>query len=291
LVSNLFYQDEAFCSEADLTCITEAPLDPGCDRLRNVRIFTDDKSIRAAQLHDCFLDHFSGLGGDGRTSPDASRNRSSLDTRIIDDVEEAPARIRGTITAIDDGSITVKERDGRSFRLKTGPYTTYADVVPSSLDAIKVNDFIGTASKGPLNHWIAVEIVIIPESMRTGRKGYAAWDPLPDTSGVHTSGTTATSMTNGLVSSVSPATPKLTNTSMTNGTVVASNSGAVGRTLTVTYDGNKTSRIIVPSTAPIVRFVPSDRSAISVGSTIFVKTNPGSQAALIAVGKGVTPPM
>jgi len=55
--------------------------------------------------------------------------------------------------------------------------------------------------------------------------------------------------------------------------------------------GKKTSRIIVPSTAPIVRFVPSGRSAAAVGSSIFVKTNPGDQAALVAVGKGVTPPM
>jgi hypothetical protein len=50
---------------------------------------------------------------------------------------EAPARVRGTITAINDGNITVKERDGRTLALKTGPYTAYADVVPSSLDAIK----------------------------------------------------------------------------------------------------------------------------------------------------------
>jgi hypothetical protein len=204
---------------------------------------------------------------------------------------EAPARVRGTITAISDGSITVKERDGRTFTLKTGPYTTYADVVPANLDAIKLNDYIGTAIKGPMNHWIAVEIVIIPESMRAGRKGYSAWDPLPDTSGLHPSGTTATNMTNGLVSSVSPATPKLTNTSMTNGIVTAEKSGAAGRTLTVTLVGNKAARIIVSSTAPIVRFVPADRSAISVGSTFFVKTNPGSQAALVAVGKGVMPPM
>jgi hypothetical protein len=66
---------------------------------------------------------------------------------------EAPARVRGTITAIDDGSVTVKERDGRVFTLKTGPYTTYANVVPSSLDAIKVNDFVGSAVKGPLATW------------------------------------------------------------------------------------------------------------------------------------------
>jgi hypothetical protein len=56
--------------------------------------------------------------------------------------EAAPARVRGTATAIDDGSITVKEQDGRTFTLKTGPYTMYANLIPSSLDAIKVNTFV-----------------------------------------------------------------------------------------------------------------------------------------------------
>ena len=204
---------------------------------------------------------------------------------------QPPARVRGAITAIVDDSVTVKQRDGRTFTLKTGPTTTYADVVPSSLDSIKVNDYVGTAIKGPLNHWIAVEIVLVPESMRAGRKGFYAWDPLPDTSGIHTSGTTATSMTNGSVSSVPPAVLKLTDTSMTNGLVTANESGKRGRALTVALVGNKTARILVSSTAPIVRFVPSDRSAISVGSTVVVWTNPASHAVLVAVGKGVTPPM
>jgi hypothetical protein len=204
---------------------------------------------------------------------------------------ETPARVRGTITAIAEGTITVQERDGRSFTLKTGPDTIYADVVPSSLDAIKLKDYIGTAVKGPPNHWIAVEIVIVPKSMQAGRKGDYAWDPLPDTSGIHASGITATTMTNGFVSSVSRATSKLTNTSMTNGTIVASNSNAAGRALMVNLVGNKTARIVVSPTAPIVRFVPSDRSAISVGSINVVWTKPGSRAVLVAVGKGVSPPM
>src|SRR5882762_8188706 len=77
---------------------------------------------------------------------------------------QAPARVRGTITAINDGSLTVKERDGRTFTLKTGLYTAYAYVVPSNLDAIKVNDFVGSSVKGPLNSMGAVELAIIPEN-------------------------------------------------------------------------------------------------------------------------------
>jgi hypothetical protein len=205
---------------------------------------------------------------------------------------EAPARVRGTITATNDGSITVEARDGRTFALKTGPYTTYADVVPSSLDAIKVNDFVGTAVKGPPSSMVAVELVIIPESMRAGRISYYGWDPLPDLAATQTSGTTATSVTiGGQVSNTSPAAPKLTNTNMTNGIVSAEEGGAAGLTLTVTADGGKSFRITVPHAAPITRFEVADRSVAATGSTVFIKTDPGDQAALVAVGKGVTPPM
>ena len=113
---------------------------------------------------------------------------------------KAPARIRGTIIGIDDGSITVKEQDGRTFTLKTGPDTAYAYVVPSGLDEIKVSDFVGSAVKGPLNSMVAVELAIIPENMRAGRISLYEWDPLPDPTARHTSDMTATSMTNGLVS-------------------------------------------------------------------------------------------
>jgi hypothetical protein len=205
-------------------------------------------------------------------------------------MSEAPARVRGVVTALTDDSVSVKDRDGRIVTLKTEPGTLYADVVPSSLDAIKVDDFIGTASKGPEGHWTAVEIMIIPESLRAGRDGYAAWDALPDSSA--NDGTmTATTMTNGAVTDVSSATTVLTDTTMTNGKVDASNAGAAGRRLAVTLVGNREASIDVPPSAPIVRLIRSDRTAMSVGSIVFGKTNPGSQASLICVGKGVTPPM
>ena len=206
--------------------------------------------------------------------------------------EAAPSRIRGTITAINDGSMTIKEKDGHTFALKTGQYTTFADVIPASLDEIKVNDFVGSAVKGPPSSMVAVELAIIPDSMRAGRIGYYAWDPLPDPTAMQTTGTSATGVTNGRVSNVSPAAPKLTDTNMTNSIVSAENGSTAGRTLTVTYDGgSKSLHITVPPNAPIVRYVLADRSAAFVGSTVFIKTNPGDQAGLVTIGKGVTPPM
>jgi hypothetical protein len=204
---------------------------------------------------------------------------------------EAPPRVRGVVIGANGNSITVRERDGSIVTLKTGADTAYAYVVPSSLDAIKVNDFVGTAVKGPMKSMVAVELVIIPESMRAGRISYYGWDPLPDATVGQTSDTAATSMTNGLVSNVSPASRRLTNTNMTNGIVSAENGGAAGLTLTVSDGGSKSFRITVPPIAPITRFEVADRSAVAIGSSVFIKTNPGNQANLVTIGKGVTPPM
>src|SRR3984957_17450374 len=146
---------------------------------------------------------------------------------------EAPPRVRGVAIGVNNDSITVKERDGSTLTLKTGADTAYAYVVPSNLDAIKVSDFVGAAVKGPMKSMVAVELVIIPESMRAGRISYYGWDPLPDPAAGQTAGTTATSMTNGVVSTVSPASGKLANTNMTNGIVSAENGGATGQDLTV----------------------------------------------------------
>ena len=139
---------------------------------------------------------------------------------------------------------------------------------------------------------VAVELAIIPENMRAGRISLYEWDPLPDPTARHTSDMTATSMTNGLVSNVSPGLSKLTNTNMTNGIVSAEKRNAAGLTLTVAYEGgSKSFRITVPPNARIVRYVLSDQSAVAIGSMVMIKTNPGDLAALVTVGKGVRPPM
>jgi hypothetical protein len=196
------------------------------------------------------------------------------------------------VIGVDDGSITIKERDGGVITLKTGGDTSYAYVVPSNLNVIKVDDFVGAAVKGPPSSMVAVELAIIPENMRAGRISLYGWDPLPDPTARHKSDAIATSMTNGLVSNVSAATPKLVTTNMTNGIVSSAKSGANGRTLTVNYDGgSKSFRITVPPNAPIVQYVLADRSAVTIGSAVMIKTKPVDEADLVTIGKVVTPPM
>ena len=200
-------------------------------------------------------------------------------------------RVRGIVTNVGMTSITVKLREGGSVTLQTGNATKYASVVSSSLAAIKVNDFVGTAVKGPPRSMVAVELVIIPESLRAGRINYYRWDPLPDPSSPRASTMTATSMTNGLVSNVSAAASRSTKTNATNGVVSSTLDDARGVILTVTYDGGRRKfRIAVPSRAPITRYELANRSIVAIGSSVFVKVTPGNLADLVTVGKGITPP-
>lgn len=60
---------------------------------------------------------------------------------------EAPSQVRGVVTGLNNESITVTRRNGSMFTLRTD--TAYAYVVPASLDAIKVNGFVGTVVKAP----------------------------------------------------------------------------------------------------------------------------------------------
>ena len=198
---------------------------------------------------------------------------------------QTPARVRGTITAMDDRSITLKDQVGRTLTLNTGAYTTYADLLPSRLDEIKIDDFVGAAVKGTSKSMIAVEVALVPQDMRAGRIAYYEWDALPDPTARRSSVKTPTRMTNGLVTNISEA------VATTSG-VVSAKSGRADRTLTVAYDGgSKTFRISVPANAPIVRYVLADRSALSIGAAVMIKTNPGDEAGLISIGKGVIPPM
>ena len=202
-----------------------------------------------------------------------------------------PARVRGTVTIIDGGSLTVKEQDGTTLTIGTDSTTKYVDVVPSSLDTIKVNDYIGTAVKGPLNHLIAVEIALVPETMRPGRIGFYPWDSLPDTSGVPPPDRARAHVASGVVAHISRARPEMTDTNMTNGTVSAAESSRIGRTLTVTLVGGTSAKILVSRTAPVVRFIPSGRLTLSAGSAVVVWTRPNGKARIVAVGKGIRPPM
>jgi hypothetical protein len=202
-------------------------------------------------------------------------------------------RVRGTIESVQDDALTVKPSDGGDSRKVTiTADSKFAFVVPSDLDAIKPGVFIGTATKGPDNHPIALEVVVFPDSMRGTAEGHYPWDMLPDTakSGAHE---VKSSMTNGAVAAAKK--PSMVHSAMTNGTVKTDTNKANGKRLSVSFSGGKTLSILVPPNVPIVAFEPSDRSILAVGAKVFIvaaNANGTLAAKLVAVGKnGLTPPM
>ncbi len=205
----------------------------------------------------------------------------------------APTRIRGTIETMAPDHVVIASRDGGDVTLALAG-TKFAQVVPSSLGSIAKGDFIGTATKGPPNAMVALEVVIFPESMRGTGEGNYPWDSIPDTTLAHPVAKTSSTMTNGNVDAAQPmsATAK-SNSSMTNGTVSAGENASAGRSITVSYHGGSV-HVLVPPTAPVVAFQPGNQALLHTGAKVFVVatgTPDHLTARFIAVGHGITPPM
>ena len=214
-------------------------------------------------------------------------------------------RVRGTVVSANDTSVTVKGADGTTKTVTLSPDTKFVYVAKSSLDNVADGKFIGTATKGEPP--VALEVVIFPASMKGTGEGHYDWDSINDTT-AGTKGLTKSAMTNGTIKSSSGSgamtksamtngtvKPAMTKSAMTNGTVKTGNGAGGGKAITVTFDNGKQLDVTVPPSAPIVEFVPADKSIVKPGAVIFannVKDGDKLTAKLVGVGKdGVTPPM
>ena len=175
-------------------------------------------------------------------------------------------RVRGTIDGIDGQMMNVTLRDGAKLAIKIADNATVAGIVKASMSDIKSGTYVGVAGM-PLEDGSqrALEVLIFPEAMRGTGEGFGPWDLRP-----------SSTMTNAAVAEV----------------VVKPDA----HTMTLKYkDGEKT--IVVPPDAPIVTYVPGDKSDLKAGAKIFIfgaaKQPDGSLvAARIGVGRdGLTPPM
>ena len=210
-------------------------------------------------------------------------------------------RLRGTITEVSPHQMTLTTTDGKAITLGLTDQTKYAGLAKSSLDEVQPGDFIGTATKGPPNFMVALEIVIFPESMRGTGEGQYPWDSIPDTTQGTASTTTSSTMTNGTVDTSHPLTgPTDVNSTMTNGTVSRGEVSGGGRTITVSYTDPKTkqtghAKVLLPPTAPVVLVHPADQAIVTQGTKAFVIAA-GEGAHLTALRvlageNGITPPM
>jgi hypothetical protein len=195
--------------------------------------------------------------------------------------------VRGKIVSVAPDTLVVRTASGNQVSLALNGETHYLRVVPSSLDQIEPNSYIGTATKDIGSAQVALEVMIFPAAMRGINPGHFPYDRLPDTT-LSGGATTSSMMTNGSVAAVGVAPGASVNTSMTNGTVSASASQNSVKQLTVTYNGGQ-QLIVVPPTAPIVNLLPSAASDLSKGAYVFVdaaKDGHSLTAGLVAAGAG-----
>jgi len=173
------------------------------------------------------------------------------------------ARIRGTITAISDSHITVKERNGDTIDAAIDPDVRLTEVYPVTLADVKPGTFVGVGGMPqPDGSQRAIAVVLFPESMRGTGEGHYPFDFLPDST-----------MTNATVADVAVAPD--------------------GQRLQLTYPEGRKTIVVAPGT-PIVSLRPGDRSLLAVGGAVAVSAQlvEGQPTATrISAGrKGFAPP-
>jgi hypothetical protein len=175
-------------------------------------------------------------------------------------------RVRGTVEAVDGPIMTVKSRDGTTYKVKLSYNAAVRGIIKAALSDIKDNSYIGVTGMPQADgSQKAVEIHIFPEPMRGTAEGHQPWDLMP-------------------------------NSTMTNATVAQMVKRVQGNEITLKYkDGEK--KIIVGPEAVIVTYVPGDKSELKPGAKIFIaaaekKADGTLEAPAVNVGRdGITPPM
>jgi hypothetical protein len=180
--------------------------------------------------------------------------------------QQQQVRVRGTVEGIDGSVLTVKARDGQTYKIKLTDNASVRGIVKAPLSDIKDNSFIGvTGMPEPDGSQKALEIHIFPEAMRGTGEGHRPWDLRP-------------------------------NSTITNGTVTQMVKGVGGSEITLRYKEGEKKIIVTPETE-IVTYVPGDKRELKPGAKIFIaaanKKEDGTlEAAAVSVGRdGLTPPM
>ena len=175
-------------------------------------------------------------------------------------------RVRGTIEDVEGQTLVVKSRDGSDVKVALPDNAAVVGITNASISDIKPGSFVGVTGMPQADgSQKAVEVHIFPEAMRGTGEGHRPWDLRPQST-------------------------------MTNANVEQTVAGVDGRTLTVKYKGEE-KKIVVPPDAPIVSYVPGDKSELKPGVKIFIaaataKPDGTLEASRVNYGKdGLTPPM
>jgi hypothetical protein len=214
-----------------------------------------------------------GLGFAGLATMLATPGRAQVLTQPS---ASEPERLRGHITQIDAGSITLKTRDGRTLSLALSEHTTFFGLAKGVFGELDLGIYVGSISEKLGEHiyspivrdslsWLhkARELRIIDEKLRGIAVGHSKWDLTP-----------ASVMTHGWVDDLEE------------------------RVISIKYgptDEEETD-VEVGRDIPILRMSLGERSLLKAGARIFAGAHKGAAggyaAAFVFAGKdGVVPPL
>ncbi|MBS0539765.1 MAG: hypothetical protein JSR47_13460, partial [Proteobacteria bacterium] len=146
--------------------------------------------------------------------------------------QATPTRLRGTISAIDDKTVTIATREGTTVKAKLNDNWGVALVAPIPASEIKAGSFVGVASMGSDTDRTALEVLVFPEAARGSNEGHYPWDLQPQSM-------------------------------MTNATVATVAAGGDDQTLKLDYKDKQgatgTQTIKVKPGTPIVTFLPGKK--------------------------------
>ena len=176
--------------------------------------------------------------------------------------QQKTQRIRGTITAFDGTTLSVKSREGTDLSIELGEKASVAAAKAITLADLKPGAYVGaTTQKRADGALVALEVHTLPPAVAPGHR---PWDLEP-----------GSMMTNANIESVVQS--------------------AGGQELTLVYkDGSQ--KILVPPGTPIVTTVSADRSYLKPGEYVWLNANVGADGKLTFSGRiqvshdGVKPP-
>ena len=174
----------------------------------------------------------------------------------------AQAHIRGTLTAVKDGTIDVQTVKGETVSIKLADDAGRFLVTNADMGAIQTGRFVGITSFEQDGKRVAREVHVFDESLRGLAEGHYPWDL--------------------------ESKPNM----MTNANISRIEQVGTDRVLMLNYKGGEQT-IMIPPTATVVAFDKAPADQLAVGRKVFiVMKKDGSEAAAVVIGaEGVKPPM
>jgi len=179
--------------------------------------------------------------------------------------QQQPRHLRGTVTDMQNGQLSLETASGKTQTIKLDDKTGLFMVAPADFSAIQQNKFVGITSVEQDGKRVAREVHVFAEPLRGLGEGHYPWDL--------------------------EAGPNM----MTNANIGKVEEVGADRVLKLDYKGGEQT-IAIPPTATVVAFDKATPDQLKAGSKVFVIAKPqddgGELAVAVVVGaQGIKPPM